>query len=199
MDEQQGDSWRDRLSSVVFLHHPKSGTPQVKCLPWQHLSSVDGCRKESPDTVTQPFLTVLVLSSGLVSLETPLHGSCSPSWTIMAQNQTCAFRSEGREGVSVLAQKSQAASCSWVSIHHMLTYFPSVSSFLSLCDWGSCFCNNMKTLFVSYWPSTFLLPQPPSVGAQCPITLHFLGEAVEEAGVTSSLWAVAAALLGCYL
>lgn len=93
------------------------------------MGAFDPCRRESPATVTQPFLMVLMLSSGLVGLETPLHGVCSPSWAIMAQYQSCPFRPEGREGVSVLPQKSQAASCSGVSIHHVLTCSLSTSLF----------------------------------------------------------------------
>lgn len=84
------------------------------------MGAFDPCRKESSATVTQPLLMVLVLSSGLVSLESPLHGVCSPSWAIMAQYQSCPFRPESREGVSVLPQESQTASCSGVSIHHVL-------------------------------------------------------------------------------
>lgn len=122
---------------VVFLHHTKSGIPQVKHLPLQHLWSVDGCfycRRESPPTVTQPLLTVLMLNSGLVGPETPLFEVCYPSWTIMAQYQSCPFRPEGREGVSVLPQKSQAASCSGISIHHVLTHSLS-TSLLPLIVW----------------------------------------------------------------
>lgn len=50
----------------------------------------------------------------------------------------------------------------------------------------------VRLLFTLYSP----LPQPPYVADQSPWHCTFLGEAMEETGVTSSLWAVAADLLG---
>lgn len=78
------------------------------------------CRRESSATVTQPLLMAPVLSSGLLSIETPLHGVYSPSWAIVARYYSCPFRLDSR-GVSAMPQKSQAPSCLGVSIHHMLT------------------------------------------------------------------------------
>lgn len=198
MDEQQSDSWRDRWASVVFLHHPKSGIPQVKLFPWQHLLSVDECRKESPDTVMQTFCMVLVLSSGLVGLEIPHFMELVPRPGLL-WHRIRPVHSDLRAEKDPLSWRRSpklpaAHECPSITCLRVASQCP---SFLSLCDWGS--CKTMKTLFVSYWPPTLLLPQPPFVSAQCPITLHFLEEAVNEAGVTSSLWAVAADLLGCYL
>lgn len=160
------------------------------------MDAFDPCRKESSATVTQALLMVLVLSSGLVSLETPLHGVCSPSWAIMAQYQSCPFRPESREGVSVLPQKSQAASCLGVSIHHVLARSLSTSllphivwlGLLLLQDHGD-LC--LSLLSSSHSPLTWL----PSAARHC----TFLKGAMAEAGVTSFLWAVAADLLGCCL
>lgn len=114
---------------------------------------------ESPATVTQPLLVVLMLSSGLVGLETALCEVCYPSRTIMAQYQSCPFKLEGR-GVSVLPQKSGAASCSGISIHHTLTHSLS-TSLLPLIVWsGLLLLQNHEDLvyllFTLYSPGGFL-------------------------------------------
>lgn len=76
------------------------------------MGAFDPCRREFPAIVTQP---VLMVSAGLVGLENPLDGVV-PHPGLSWQYQSCPFRPEGREVVSVLPQKSHAASCSGVSL-----------------------------------------------------------------------------------
>lgn len=160
------------------------------------MGAFDPCSRESSAIVTQPLLTVLMLSSGLVGLETHfmdfvphpglLWHSTNPVHSgLRAEEESLSCP---RSPKLTAAREPPSTMCL-----HVASQCP---SFLALCSLGSCFCKTMKTLFVSCSPSTLLFHGPLTWLTSAPWHCTFLGEAMEETGVTSSLWAVAADLLG---
>lgn len=121
------------------------------------MGAFEPCRRESPAIVTQPLLTVLMLSSGLVGLEThfmdfvPHPGLLWHSTNPVLRTEEASL-SCPRSPKLTAARESPSTMCS-----HVASQCP---SFLALCGLGSCFCKTMKTLFVSCSPSTPLFHSP---------------------------------------
>lgn len=74
------------------------------------------------------------------------------------------------EKESLFCPRSPKLPAAWES-----TFTTQLLSFFTLCSLGSCFCKTMRTLLISCSPSPLFLPQPPEVGARCPLVLQFSG------------------------
>lgn len=197
----RGDSWRCRIVSFSFsppqIWHPtnKPSPMTSSCISrWMPLSPTEG---NLQPLLSSPSLWCPYFIKALWALKPHFTEFAPHPRLFMSQNQSCPFRPEGRERVSVLPQKSQAASCfgSLCPPHNLASQHP---SFFTCVAWALAFARPWKPCLSPIRPLLSSSHSPFRRLLSAPWCCTSLGETMEEVRASTSLWAVAADLLRCY-